>query len=241
MCGPKETRFVCLFICFLLFLCSLVCLFVRWFVRLPVHFSFFPFSALFLYLLFFLFMLYFSLYFSPFLSFLISLILSSILSFVLIFLQLPFRLLLLWFSFRLFFFFSSNHQGGDNSPRLLKSIRPLNLPILTDHSHETQEEHGIPQESEPNGPGAEYGADEAALGGGESWKKIDANELKHIGSFGDQRLVFTYDAGTSTSINHVWTGTTQAQAQEGTRACACVVPVHTWLMRVLTLVLASSV
>ena len=41
----------------------------------------------------------------------------------------------------------------------------------------------------------------------------------------DYRLVYTYDARTSISISisHVWTGTTQAQAQEkGTRACACV-------------------
>ena len=60
-----------------------------------------------------------------------------------------------------------------------------------------------------------------------------STEFQHL------RLVYTYDASTtiSTSMSHVWTGTTQAQAQEkGTRACACVVPVHTWLM----LVLASS-
>ena len=50
------------------------------------------------------------------------------------------------------------------------------------------------------------------------------------------RLVYTYDASISTSISHVWTGTTQAQAQEkGTRAYACarVALVHTWLMLVL--------
>ena len=48
-----------------------------------------------------------------------------------------------------------------------------------------------------------------------------------------------------TSLSHVWTGTTQAQAQAQARVpfscanCACVVPVHTWLM--LALVLASYV
>ena len=40
------------------------------------------------------------------------------------------------------------------------------------------------------------------------------------------RLVYTYDASTSA---------------KGTRACACVVPVHTWLMLVLMLMLASHV
>ena len=49
---------------------------------------------------------------------------------------------------------------------------------------------------------------------------------------------------TSTSILHVRTGTTQAQAQARVPfscACACVVPVHTWLMLVRMLVLASYV
>ena len=53
--------------------------------------------------------------------------------------------------------------------------------------------------------------------------------VKH--DIGQWRLIYTYDASTSTSISHVWTGTTQVQTHEkGTRACACacVVTVHTW-------------
>ena len=198
--GDPLCLFVYLFSFVSLFACLLVCSLVRSFA---CSFLFFPlfcsFSLSFVLSFYALFLsLFFSLSVFPYFSY----------SFIHPFFRSNFSLIALSFVVALifissFFFFSSNHQGGDNSPRLLKSIRPLNLPILTDHSHETQEEHGIPQESEPNGPGAEYGADEAALGGGESWKKIDANELKHIGSFGDQRLVFTYDAGTSTSINHV--------------------------------------
>ena len=65
-----------------------------------------------------------------------------------------------------------------------------------------------------------------------------AGEIWNRSLFGVKRLVYTYDASISTSISHVWAGTTQAQ-EKGTRACACVVPVHTWLM--LVLMLASYV
>ena len=58
------------------------------------------------------------------------------------------------------------------------------------------------------------------------------------------RLVYTYDANASICTSHVWTGTTQVPAQARVPfsfACACVVPVHTWLMLALVLMLASYV
>ena len=53
------------------------------------------------------------------------------------------------------------------------------------------------------------------------------------------RLVHTYDA--STSISHVWTGTTQARERVlFSCACACVVPVHTWLAHVRSYICAYT-
>ena len=50
------------------------------------------------------------------------------------------------------------------------------------------------------------------------------------------------DASIATTISHVWTGTTQAQTHARVPfSCASVVPVHTWLMLALVLVLASYV
>ena len=54
--------------------------------------------------------------------------------------------------------------------------------------------------------------------------------------------MYVLNLGVSTSISHVWIGTTQAKAQAKAQAsapfslaCACVVPVHTWLMLALVL------
>ena len=41
---------------------------------------------------------------------------------------------------------------------------------LTQDTKESDEPHGIPEELEPDGPGVQDRADQAAFGGGEAWK-----------------------------------------------------------------------